>query len=1006
MRRLGRFAEGVLEAGWLSTVALVPLVLDKDGAQAFEPAKAGVLSAIAVLMAVAWAARRLSTPADHATPVAVSARLAATLRAPLLLPVAVFLTCTLIATLFSLSPSESVWGHRGRALGVVTLLAQLLICAATAVNLRSADQLRRLVTSLILPSLPIALYAVCQRMKLEPLLLSTDTEVERATSFFGQPVYLGAYLAMITPFAVLRLVEAARETSLPLRRRMLGVGTYTLVVLLQLTALVFTESRGPLLGLAVAGAIGFLAHAARRGARVRVLALWVLTAGATALALLGAPKPLSRVATEALDARAATRAAETFSTTGGGGQFRTTTWNVAQRVLANDAPLELADGTHDQHAGLRALFGYGPELQYAISPPFYDSELPLLFGYFLVDRFHNVLWDTLLTSGLFGLSAWLALQAMLFWLATRTLRLVETPRQRVVYWSVFTVSALLGAAGFGLVRGLPFCFLGLQVGAVLGLALFMSVASWSTSKDAPSPIDGDHVGTTHEGLVIAALAAIVGHLIETSFSFVTISTGALFWVASALLVVCTRALSQTSSAPPDASSVTLSPAREAVRDAALLGWPLMTIGFVFLGASSQPLRIGAVLWDGLTLLARPAGARAPVVFGLVLATWLGGALLLRLDRPLAARFTALGRTLGVAGSVALVFWVQQASTLASRARVPIGSLDEVTQNLASRSGSTTTFYMASLLLGIVFALASVEPQQKIPHTQRALPWWRTAAAAACLLLALPVIERISLRPAHAEAAVALGEALKANNRLPLAEHALSQATTLLPGDGVYRATLAKAYSRHARLDVPHASAWLERADQTMREAMALNPAASENATNLAVVGGQRALQGMPTLQPVAVELYARALRLHPLDPNLWRMWGSVQVTLLQDPRGALTSARRALPLDPKNAAIHGLLAESLLALAREQSGESRTESLRGAAGAFEQAAKLAPEQVGYHISGGKAYLALGQAGKAADSFRLALSRLPANARERPTAVALLHRAESAASLTAVPPASP
>ncbi|MEY4509338.1 MAG: hypothetical protein RLZZ450_1460 [Pseudomonadota bacterium] len=154
MRTLGRFAEGVLEAGWLSTVALVPLVVDKTSAQAFEPAKAGVLSAIAVLMAVAWVTLRLSSPAHYATPIAVSARLRATLRSPLLLPVAVFLTFTLVATMFSLSPAESVWGHRGRAAGVITLLAQLLICAATAANLRSSDQRRRLVTSLLLPSIP------------------------------------------------------------------------------------------------------------------------------------------------------------------------------------------------------------------------------------------------------------------------------------------------------------------------------------------------------------------------------------------------------------------------------------------------------------------------------------------------------------------------------------------------------------------------------------------------------------------------------------------------------------------------------------------------------------------------------------------------------------------------------------------------------------------------------------------------------------------------------------
>ncbi|MEY4509339.1 MAG: hypothetical protein RLZZ450_1461 [Pseudomonadota bacterium] len=843
-------------------------------------------------------------------------------------------------------------------------------------------------------------------MELEPLLLSTDTEVQRATSFFGQPVYLGAYLAMVCPLAALRTLEAARASALPLPRRLLGVGSYGLLLLLQLTALLFTESRGPLLGLAVAGAVGFLAHAARRGARRRVIALWVLALSATALATVGAPAPVQRVANEALDARVATRAGETFSTSGSGGQFRTTTWKVAKRVLANGAPLELADGSLDAHPGLRALVGYGPELQYAISPPFYDSELPTLFGYFLIDRFHNLLWDTLLTTGMFGLSAWLAFEAMLIWLSVRTLGLLETPAKSLLFWSLYGGCALLGAAAASLLRGLPFCFLGLQLGAVLGVALFLSAASWSTSEAAPRAGETSEGAATHEGLAIAAFAAAVGHLIETSFSFVTISTGTLFWVVCALLVVSARRPSDTSSTQPDTALVTLSPVREALRDATVLGWPLMAIGFVFLGASSQPVRVGAVLWDGLTLLARPGGERAPVVAALVLATWLGGALLLRLDRPLATRFTAFGRTLVVAGFVALVFWVQQASALASRARGALGTIEDVTRDLSARSSSTTTFYLACLLLGVLFALASTGAARRIPHTERALPWWRGAAAAACLLLALPLIERISLRPAHAEAAVALGEALKANNRLPLAEHALGHATTLLPDDDVYRSALAKAYGRHARLDVPHASAWLERADTTMREAMAQNPAASENATNLAVLGGQRALQGAPALRLVAIELYARALRLHPFDPNLWRMWGSVQVTLLRDPRGALTSARRALPLDPKNAAIHALLAESLLALSREQSGEPRSESLRAAGDAFERAAMLAPDQVGYRINSGKTYLALGQASKAANSFRLALSRLPASARERQTTVALLQRAESAATLTAVPPASP
>jgi cytochrome c-type biogenesis protein CcmH len=220
--------------------------------------------------------------------------------------------------------------------------------------------------------------------------------------------------------------------------------------------------------------------------------------------------------------------------------------------------------------------------------------------------------------------------------------------------------------------------------------------------------------------------------------------------------------------------------------------------------------------------------------------------------------------------------------------------------------------------------------------------------------------------------------------------------------------LARAYLRHARVDAPRASAWLERSEQSFRQAIALNPAAGEYATNLAAVSQQRALREPPAqrerAKPSVVDTFARALRLNPLDPGLWRLWGATQLGLLADPRGALASAQHALPLAPRDAAVYALVGESQVALARTQSGEAARESMVAAARAYEKAAELAPAQASYRVYSGQAYLAVGEASKAASAFRGALAKLAPTSRDRQATLGLLRRAEAAVNLTAAPPA--
>lgn len=120
----------------------------------------------------------------------------------------------------------------------------------------------------------------------------------------------------------------------------------------------------------------------------------------------------------------------------------------------------------------------------------------------------------------------------------------------------------------------------------------------------------------------------------------------------------------------------------------------------------------------------------------------------------------------------------------------------------------------------------------------------------------------------------------------------------------------------------------------------------------------------------------------------------MQLTSFHDIAAALTSARRAVELEPSRALNHATLGDVLLASARDQKGTQREATLREAALSYERASASDPRQVSFRLGAGRAYLVAGQTKKAIEVLRTTLTSLPASARERPATLALLRRAES------------
>lgn len=267
--KLSSFCSKVLEVGWLLAVVITPLFFNVHSTRVFEPDKLTMLRSIAVIMAAAWAVKRVEEWAGGRRGTDL------TWRTPLVLPTLVTVAVYLASTALSLVPRTSLFGSYQRLQGTYTTLSYIVVFLVAVQELRTRRQLNRLMTVVILNSLPIALYGFLQRSGLDPLPWAGDTET-RITSSMGNPIFIAAYLIMAALPTLARVVECFRAI---LTDEETGAGDvirascYIFILLVQLISIWFSFSRGPLVGL-VAG-----------------LAIWaflgLLTLQRTALAELG-----------------------------------------------------------------------------------------------------------------------------------------------------------------------------------------------------------------------------------------------------------------------------------------------------------------------------------------------------------------------------------------------------------------------------------------------------------------------------------------------------------------------------------------------------------------------------------------------------------------------------------------------------------------------------------------------------------------------------------------------
>ena len=250
--KLSKYCEGIMEAGWLFAIVAIPAFFNVYSSRIFEPDKLTLLRSLALLILAAWIIKLLEAGHirwDRLQP--GESPLKAILKLPLIAPVMAMAVVYIISTIFSVTPRTSFWGSYQRLQGLYTTFSYLVVFAAMVGNLRRRTQVERLITTAILTSLPISLYGILQHYKIDPVPWGGDVS-NRIAANLGNSIFVAAFLIMVLPLTIGRIVDAFR--SILFESRGVVVNTvratiYVFIMALQLIAIFFSGSRGPWLGM-------------------------------------------------------------------------------------------------------------------------------------------------------------------------------------------------------------------------------------------------------------------------------------------------------------------------------------------------------------------------------------------------------------------------------------------------------------------------------------------------------------------------------------------------------------------------------------------------------------------------------------------------------------------------------------------------------------------------------------------------------------------------------------
>ena len=866
-------ADNVAEAAWLASVVVVALHFNLHTFTIFEADKIAMFKVLAALLLAALLLR--ISVWRYSGHTATASEMAAAIP-PASAGIAVAL---LLSTGLSIAPQISWHGTYMRAHGAVMELCLLAVLVAQCVGLRRPAQMQRLLDTIVLAATISALYGILQHLKLDPAEWGQAFLGDRVSSTQGNPIFLGAYLVLTLPLTLACALQTLLRSTGGMRNHA-QAALQLLSAIIQVLAIWFTGSRGPLLGIAAGCLFMAICQAAALNNRKALLALFGV-AGAVLLFLyaLNIPNgPLEALRDRPYLGRLA-HVWDTTNRTESSTQVRIETWRHAKDALLTTPALIYADGTVDTWSRLRLLIGYGPETAGFVLPPSYRTEFHnALFS----DRAHNMLWDTLLTTGIIGAVAAYWLWATLANKLLLQLGFLTGSKNRYGLWALQFAGATAGLLITMQLRSPELAAVALALGLAAGTLMF-PVLSTIVEPRTTQPVNF---------ILLGLAGAAFAHFIEAQFGIATITTDLHFVIVIALIwnwdqlqqpAQLTQPTPQamTKQRQPSSFTAPAQPALQALAVGTELAVPAVLAGILVLFS----------LWvPNLGL-----SSSAPAIALLLLACATAAAVFAYAHAPAAAATWALAG-LGLGLPVTYLAWTQ------FDGRALAGSnANNILQTAAARSASVTAFaiWIVLLTLGLGWALAQRESAPQHPVSNKFI----FAPLAAFLIIGIGATY-LNVNASQADTHRNLVQAANPADALTL----LDRAVQLAPQQDELWYLYGRTALIAARAQTTQAARAVLRsaARSHLERALLISPFNPNYLISLArlnfdIAQDTQNLDDRTATANRADNYYAAALRLNPHDARWWQNWAVLDYEVFLDYAAAETKLQRAQTEDPTNA---------------------------------------------------------------------------------------------------------
>jgi cyclophilin family peptidyl-prolyl cis-trans isomerase/tetratricopeptide (TPR) repeat protein len=251
--KLSQWCDGLIQAGGVAAVIITPLFFNIHSDRVFEPDKITLLRSIALVVAFAWLVKFIDQKGWRNRAALRLRDKASIWQMPFILPVVLLVIVYLISNLLSVTPSVSWAGSYQRLQGTYSTLSYLIIFGALISSMRTRAQARRLITIVIITSIPVAFYGLLQHFNLDPLPWAGNTQ-DRVAGHMGNAIFLAAYLIMTVPLTLSRIIVSFNNILSDDELATADVirsSIYIFTLAIQLIAIYWTGSRGPWIGIGI-----------------------------------------------------------------------------------------------------------------------------------------------------------------------------------------------------------------------------------------------------------------------------------------------------------------------------------------------------------------------------------------------------------------------------------------------------------------------------------------------------------------------------------------------------------------------------------------------------------------------------------------------------------------------------------------------------------------------------------------------------------------------------------